>query len=490
MIFNAAKGLGEALALLVQRHPYRVSALLSLLASMLAIAGRGIVNSDGVVFFSIAELIARDGVAPTFEHYGLAFYSLLIHWGSTLTQLSYQSTADLLNSALFAFAGVAFAGLLRAVGASPFQLMLGIWLFALFPVVNEIRADVYRDAGYLAFSLAALWCYLDAGVSRRISNRVLALVCVLVAALFRVEALVLLLYPFALLLSRRRLLLIVLGFGLMLLVSGEIHVALRSMLASLSIELPFAEPLSTKINAMATLQGERIQMLAREVLNKHSSKHAEGFYLLGSAYLFLAAVTSNLRWHLFYLVVTAVALRGKYFSREIGVAILVLSLPLWFQAYFGAFLQARYAILISMLLIAFLVLHYGSLLRPDVWWKKGAMGFFVLVFFVDSFISTGPSRAYQREAVAWVQQNVPQGASVISNRRTLSYAFERLQRIEDGMQDGPDCETVARYDYYAYGSKRRSADVPKCAEQMRIVKTFSNQKGNNITLYEAVAEQP
>ncbi len=483
-MFKAAKGLGATISLLVQSHPYRVSLILSLLASLLAIASRGLINSDGVYFLSIAKLIALQGVEQTVDqHHRLTFYSLFIYAGRELTGMSLQFIADVLNATLFAFASVAFTGILRSLKLSIFQVTLGVFLFALFPILNEIRADIYRDPGYYGFMLAALWCYLTPSIDRYFTKAALALLCVLMAALFRVEALFLLLFPLALFLSYQRPIFI----GLALLLAVAILENIQDVFAAVANFLP--QDLSTlsffqkQLTIFLQFQQESLTLLREQTLSKHASKHAEGFYLFGSAYIFLAAIVSNLRWYILYLGMSNFVGKGRGWSRELLVAIALLSIPLFYQTYYGGFLQARYTVLICILMLALFVMHYGHLLQHASRWQKGLMAFFALVFFVDGFISTGPSRDFKKDAIVWIDHNLPAEATVISNQRGLSYSIDRLHQIEDGMRDDPMCSLVDTYDVYVYTSKKQIEQMPPCAENMTLLKSFANEKRSWAGIY-------
>jgi hypothetical protein len=242
-------------------------------------------------------------------------------------------------------------------------------------------------------------------------------------------------------------------------------------------------PASTALSTIDESILERIELTKSEVLNKHSEKYALGFFLFGSLYLLIIPIINNLKLFFIYALFN-LSKKAKYeLDSEVWWILGLVSIPLLIQVLYAGFLQARYAVFISVIILAALVLTYRESLLPKKQLSKSLAIVFLFILFVDGLISMGASREYRVDTVEWVHENVLDTDFVISNERTVSYSMQHLKKLEHGIIDDPGCNIIQNYDYYVHGSGKRKKDLPNCVKNQEMVTAFQNKKGHSLQVY-------
>ncbi len=475
------KELVRQLYLKCESNPYYLVAIVSLLFSILAIMTRDLINSDGTVFLTYAEMVSQGSIKHVISEYPYPLFSILISFLSVFLLGNLQLAADVLLAFFWMVAGVSFVGILRSLGSSPKTVMIGLVAFLLFPVLNEIRADVYRDPGYIAFGLVSIWMFFKYRTNNRRLYLVLSMLSAISATLFRIEGSVFLVLPLIVFILRSnnnylRLILFLL-VGIFTVVSSVFLNDFKD-----DVPLIFSRA-STALYAIDESMLESIELTKSEILNKHSEKYALGFFLFGSLYLFIIPIINNLKLFLIYALFN-LPKRAKYeLDTKMWWLLGLTSIPLIVQVLYAGFLQARNAVFISIILLATLVLMFRESLLPKKRVTKTLAVFFLVILFVDGLISLGASRDYRVDAVEWVRENVSDTDLVISNERAVSYSIQHLENIEHGRIDNPDCNIIQNYDYYVHGSGKRKKDLPNCVKNQKMVTVFQNEKGYSLQVY-------
>lgn len=475
------KELVKQLYLKCERNPYYLVAIVSLLFSLLAVMTRDLINSDGTVFLTYAEMVSQGRIDQVIREYPYPLFSILISFLSVLLHGNLQFAADVLLAFLWLIASLSFVGILRALGGSPKTVMIGLVAFLLFPVVNEMRADVYRDPGYIAFGLVSIWMFFKYQNNNQRFYLVISLVSAMLATLFRIEGLLLFVLPliwFMLSVNNKYIRLI--SFLLM----GGAVIASIFIVKDCKQGLPLiANHASTALYNIDNSMVERIELTKSEILNKHSEKYALGFFLFGSIYLFIIPIINNLKLFLIYALFNRIKKAKYVVDARVWWILGLVSIPLISQVLYGGFLQARYAVFISIIILAALVLMFGELLVPKKRVTRSLAIFFLVVLFADAFISMGPSRDYRVDAVDWVRENVSDTDLVLSNERVISYSIQHLADLQHGRVDNPGCNIIQSYDYFVHGSGKRKKDLPACVKNQEMVTTFHNEKGYSLQVY-------
>jgi len=158
--------------------------------TMWAITVDPIVNPDAILYFSVADEFALGNFSNAFTLYKWPFYSGFIAFVQAITGLSTQNSAYLLNSILYIIAVFGFLACVHALGANQRTLVIAAILILLFPSLNKYRAFIIRDAGFIAFYLWMIFHLIQGINKQQFSNFVWASVFIVLATLFRIEAIV------------------------------------------------------------------------------------------------------------------------------------------------------------------------------------------------------------------------------------------------------------------------------------------------------------
>jgi hypothetical protein len=194
-------------------------------------------------------------------------------------------------------------------------------------------------------------------------------------------------------------------------------------------------------------------------------------------------IINNLKLFFIYALFN-LSKKAKYeLDSEVWWILGLVSIPLLIQVLYAGFLQARYAVFISVIILAALVLTYRESLLPKKQLSKSLAIVFLFILFVDGLISMGASREYRVDTVEWVHENVLDTDFVISNERTVSYSMQHLKKLEHGIIDDPGCNIIQNYDYYVHGSGKRKKDLPNCVKNQEMVTAFQNKKGHSLQVY-------
>jgi hypothetical protein len=445
---------------------------------------RDLINSDGTVYLIYAEMIAQGEIEKVLAIYPYPFFSFLVAQLSFIFLGDYQLSADIIIALLWMLAGISFVGILKTLGGDERVVLLGCVIFLLFPVINEIRADVYRDAGYIAFGLTSIWMFFLFQINKRSQYILIWSISVLIATLFRIEAVVLIAVPVLLsaLNSDKKHIKLILSIVTIFMIVGVFY-----LIRDCQKDLPFfANRACEAIGNVGDMIDSRVEAVKSEVLNRHSEKYALGYVIFGSLFLLIIPIINNLKLILVYLVLIPSKENSVKLDPGLLSIIGLVVLPLILQVLYGGFLQARYGIFLSILILAALILKFGNIALPKSSMARGFVLFFVVVLFVDGFISMGPSRKYRVEAVEWVKSNISEKYKVISNERSVSYSIMLLHQYQDGWIDNPSCKVISQYDYYVHGSGKREKELPNCVKEDNLIKEFKNKKGHYLRVYRVV----
>lgn len=178
---------GKALGLNVWRWLYLLMALL--IAIKVMVNQHGWLNNDSLLYFEQARLLAAKDWAAAFQLFPWPLYAGLVALVHTVSGLEIQTSAQCLNAVYFVLFVAGFQQLLLAAGAKARTLHWGVWLlFSTTYLVGDILSMLLRDEGFWAAYTWGLvyWCrYTE---SHQAKQALLFQVCMVIATLFRIEA--------------------------------------------------------------------------------------------------------------------------------------------------------------------------------------------------------------------------------------------------------------------------------------------------------------
>lgn len=401
-------------------------------------------NDDAFVYIRTAQIFQQNGIAAAFDHFAWAGYSVLI--GLTAAAgLELFTAAYLLNGLFFAILTYAFISICREFSQDRILLALAALTILLFPEINEYRFQLLRDAGFWAFVMLGMWWLIRYGAEGAWKHCLYYCGALLLAAIFRPEAvLYLLVAPLCLLFDRRherakRYLLCFRAQGV------AVAALLPCFLAGLAFNLNLFQQAAALASAYAPfLQslfdpgGQETVAMAETIFGEHAATYSARylpFFLLAGLMVILAAELLYAVGMPFSLILIWGCWK-KWLLPNRDTALPVIAFALVNLLVVLAFLlvtrylTSRYAMVFSLgLALAVPFTARGMLARmaPGTRLAAGirlAPGLLVLFFVfsaVDSYYSFGRSKSYVRDAVEWLDVNRGETAQLLTNNRAVAY---------------------------------------------------------------------
>ncbi|MFM7273997.1 MAG: hypothetical protein ACKO4A_09085 [Gammaproteobacteria bacterium] len=173
----------------LRQRPGLAIALAALAAFLLAKLRNPLLNDDGVLYLQLAERITGHGLLAAFDTFDRPFYAALIAALGALPGVGLQAAAQLLGAATVVALALGFARFAALLYEDSRIVPWAMLLLLLHPKLHNYFAYVCRDLGYWA---ALLWSFVFLLQHLESPRRAMAggwLLCTLLAALFRPEAL-------------------------------------------------------------------------------------------------------------------------------------------------------------------------------------------------------------------------------------------------------------------------------------------------------------
>lgn len=504
----------------------------SLVLTIFVVAQDQMPNNDGVLYLYSAELISAGDWARALQLFNWPFYSLLIAAIHKTSGLGVEMSAYLLNAVLHALTVYAFIGVVAAAGGRREVLLSAALLLLIYPAFNDYRAAIIRDFGYWSFATLALLCLLK---SRGGQFKIYVLgwtLSLMLAALFRIEGLVLLaVFPLLLLLDTGDVLRVrvyrVLGVygallltaGLMLLIvgiSGADIVSLRQWNKPFQMVTDFYAAISSDL-------ASRAQILKDHYLIRYSHDYAWSIVLIGILVILLTEVVSSIGF--VYLILAGYALVSSKSTMTAYARSVVMSLGILNLAMLGAFvamlgfLAGRYPIglaLLVMVLAAFGVLPlYESLsswakTRARSRWVSAVFVLTAVYFLIDGAVTTSPGKVHVAQAAGWLRDHVDSSERVFATDYPLlfrsgkiefqAYAALRAANREGGnLRLRKERSFSARlaetdwkgYDFVVALISRKDPDEQKNIEALLSaapLKEFRDRRGDRVLIYRLASD--
>ncbi len=165
-----------------------------LLAAWMQTIQHGWINPDSVLYFEQAKRFALGEWSAGFNTFKWPLYGLCISLTHKITSLPIQASAQLLNMLFFGMATASYLQLIKLAGGNNRTWLMGtLLLFSSQYIVGDILEMLMRDEGFWAFYLTALVFFIRFSQQRKGEDAVLWQLCIIIATLFRIEAILFLL---------------------------------------------------------------------------------------------------------------------------------------------------------------------------------------------------------------------------------------------------------------------------------------------------------
>ncbi|AGS39025.1 MULTISPECIES: glycosyltransferase family 39 protein [Cycloclasticus] len=486
--------------------------VISLLLSLSQLIDDSVINSDGIFYLYLASLIQQGGWQAATEAYNWLFYPYIISLVSTLTSLTLESSAHVLNALFTATTCAAFILLIKEFGGKQkVHLYCASLIILCYPNLNEYRNLIIRDHGYWAFYLLSCYFFIKAYKKPTLKTVISLALFTSIAALFRIEGvifiitlpLLLLLRHISLVQKPNSLTILILAATLLsvfaysstyqpLNVSGftkfnQLQQALTSAITSISSALSSTQTFINTLSpqgfsndyAPALLIFFFILVLLTEIVSATSPLYA--LALTSIFFLKRTVLNRQLIWPWIYLIAINIIILCGFLTSTY-------------------FLAGRYPIPLALILIIplpFLVqLAYQQLQKKAFSTTQTYIAKITLVFFIvltfDGLISTGVSKDYLKDAGRWIAANKDKNALLFTNNQFVSFyaGAHNGKRINE-----PSFNTVIReinngklnqFDILAVQISRKNTDgASSLLTSLAIepVKAFKNRKGDSVFIF-------
>lgn len=406
-------------------------------------------NDDAYTYIKTAEVFLSEGFSSAYQHYEWASYSILMGWISLLG-VDLFSAGLLLNSLLYAILVYSFVSIVKEIDNSKFLLVLAAISILVYPQLNEYRYLIIRDVGFWAFSILALWQFIQFGRSHSISNAAFFCCSLLIAAVFRIEALAyLLLTPFSILFDTRyeyrargRLFLKLVGIAFITAILGLVLLSILGI-DVLNLIVGFVSVYEPFIGNSFSPDEARISELALALFNEHAAAYSQEYITVFMAAGFLTILLANLYNAIGgpYLIVLLIGFFKKHIRLNREVAIPLISylaantVILFAFLYITRFLTSRYAMLFCILLAIFVPLIVMKILNTVKADKLKTVQILLAVFFtycaIDSYYSFGETKNHVFDSIEWLAENTDDSSGLISNNHAIAYFSGKVEAYDE-----------------------------------------------------------
>ena len=433
---------------------YLVTVLISLLLSWFAFSFGELPNRDTYAYLRTAELAISNGIGSAYEHYAWAHFSILIAALSQVSGISLMLSAQIIMSLLFALLSVAFVNLVSMQTHSRRIAWLALLVICCFPLLNEFRGYVVRDVGFLAFMLFGLVQLIHYKQSLWLRHGLLFCLFVLLAFLFRPEAILYFIFlPTALLLpgslqeGHRRAaylrltgMMLILGIVLALLSSLALQISIgEQFIRFASIYQPFLQSLANVFNPEPAVANAMFGEYGAQFVGDYASI----FMLTGLLAMTLACIIDSLGLVVAPLLGYSIWKRRVHLPKDARSILLsniiIASVILVAFAILTRFLTTRYTLLLCILLLVYIPFTLDSIWRQSIAQDKkkrfyGIAGFLLLYCALDAHVSFGGQKHHLYDGSTWVQQYTRAEAPLITNEVLIAFESGRIEHYDQTPQ--------------------------------------------------------
>ncbi len=182
-------------ALSCRKLHWMVVGLSVIIAAQVQYIQHGWINPDSVLYLEAAKLFTQGTWQAGFDVFNWPFYALCIAFVSKISMFDAHLSAQILNVLFFSIATYSFIQIIQLTGGKQRQIIAGalIWLSAQY-MIGGVLEMLMRDEGFWAFYLSSLVFFIRYYQQHQFKNALLWQVCILVATLFRIEAILFLVF--------------------------------------------------------------------------------------------------------------------------------------------------------------------------------------------------------------------------------------------------------------------------------------------------------
>ena len=476
--------MGTQVSRIIDEYPVWLAFFGSLLLSLIAVMGTATVGRDAALYIDVAQQVTEHGPNVAWASFDWPWFSLLLAATHSILRLPLELSAYLWCGLFFAGTSALMVDCVRQ--RSPDITRWACLVMLAMPAVNAFRNDIIRECGFWFFCTLALWLALRWQARGGWLRAAFIHMAIVAAALFRLEALLLMpalaLWQLpSLWSSSRRLsffqfsLLPVLGL-LVVSVTGVL------MSARVVLYLDMIEPRGV----FASFQ-MLCDQFANSLINKYSQDEAGRIIFFG----ILATMTITFVKLMGPFAVPFILRRnwgvlGIYWRdyRPFAWAALLYLVVLVLFFIKQQFMNARYMSFLNLLFVPVLAMGLAAFAREFPRLGKGLVVLALLVM-LSNVISTGAGKTHYIEAGRWMSAHVESDAPTYFTDGRISYYAGRGYVMPVLTQE--EAISPAHAGDYRYFVIEAKGDEPwlnewLAAHKLRILEHFANRKGATVVV--------
>ena len=467
---------------MVGEYPVRLAFLGSLLLSLIAVLGTATVGRDAALYIDIAQQVTEQGPNVAWQAFDWPWFSLLLAATHGVLRLPLELSAYL-GCGLF-FAGTCALMVDCVRQRSPQVAGWACLVVLAMPAVNAFRNDIIRECGFWFFCTLTLWLALRWQARGGWLRAAFIHLAIVAAALFRLEALVLLpaltfwqLSNVRSPIQRKRFLQFIL-LPVLGLVAASVSGSLLSVRVAAYLDMINPQSVFASFGLLS-------EQFANSLINKYSRDEAGRIIFFG----ILATLS-----------ITFVQLMGPFavplaFRRNWSVlrtywrdyrpfawaALLYLVVLVLFYVK-QQFMNTRYLSFLNLLFVPVLALALAAFVRQFPRWGKVLVGLGLLVMLAN-VVSLGPGKTQYVEAGNWMAANTDRGAPAYFEDGRISYYAGRGYAVP--MLTREEAMSSAHAQHYRYFLIDARGNEPWLSgwlaeHNLRVITRFANRKGATV----------
>ena len=476
--------MGTQVARIIDEYPVWLAFFGSLLLSLIAVMGTATVGRDAALYIDVAQQVTEQGPDVAWAAFDWPWFSLLLAATHSILRLPLELSAYLWCGLFFAGTSALMVDCVRQ--RSPDITRWACLVMLAMPAVNAFRNDIIRECGFWFFCTLALWLALRWHARGGWLRAAFIHMVIVAAALFRLEALLLIpalaLWQLPGLWSSSRRLSF---FQFSLLpVLGLLVVSVTGVLLSARVVLylDMIEP----HGVFASFQ-MLCDQFANSLINKYSQDEAGRIIFFG----ILATMTITFVKLMGPFAVPFILRRnwgvlGIYWRdyRPFAWAALLYLVVLVLFFIKQQFMNARYMSFLNLLFVPVLAMGLAAFAREFPRLGKGLVVLALLVM-LSNVISTGAGKTHYIEAGHWMSAHVESDAPTYFTDGRISYYAGRGYVMPVLTQE--EAISPAHAGDYRYFVIEAKGDEPwlnewLAAHKLRILEHFANRKGATVVV--------
>jgi len=469
---------------IIDKYPVWLAFVGSALLSLIAVLGTATVGRDAALYIDIAQQVTEYGPNVAWATFDWPWFSFLLAATHSILHLPLELSAYLWCALFFAGTSALMVDCVRQRSA---QVTGWACLVVLaMPAVNAFRNDIIRECGFWFFCTLTLWLALHWQARGGWLRAAFIHLAIVAAALFRLEALLLVpalaLWQLPNLWSSGRRMQFA-QFSL-LPVLGLLAISATGVLMSARVML-YLDMIAPH-SVFASFQ-MLCDQFANSLINKYSQDEAGRIIFFG----ILATMTISFVKLMGPFAVPFILRRnwgvlGVYWRdyRPFAWAALLYLVVLVLFFIKQQFMNTRYLSFLNLLFVPALAMGLAAFVREFPRWGRWLVVLCLLVM-LSNVISTGAGKTHYVQAGRWLSAHIEPGAKAYFEDGRISYYAGRGYVIP--VLTAEEAMSAAHAGDYQYFLIEAKGDEPwlnewLVAHKLRILEHFANRKGATVVV--------